>query len=233
MQDRGKEKSNATPEAKPDKAGAPGLPPNLEEIPALSDLVVSRSGNAAAQEPVSRYQALQQGIREFEQRYPQFQAADYKPTSPEEVEAYNQYQSLKAVEPDAVTGEIMRRFLPQQEGSNRNADRILTSMGKLKASHDLKDLTGPKTYSSQAAKKKPRTSAPAIREVEIPRLWTDLANKGSITLDEAALYLRCSTKTVRRRADQYELKRSDKGRIVCNEQLRNQIRKVHGQHVLR
>lgn len=167
----------------------------------------------------------------FEQRYPRFQATEYKPTTPEEAEAYNQYQSLKAVEYQAATAEIMRRSLPQQERFNQEADRILTSMGLSPASHDLKELIGPKTYSNETERK--RRTSPAIREPEIPRLWADLLKRGSISQADAASYLKCCTKTIRRIVARHELTKSRAGRIACDERLRNQIRKVHGQHVLR
>lgn len=70
------------------------------------------------------------------------------------------------------------------------------------------------------------------REAPIPK-WEELQSRGSITQDYAARLLRCSKKTVGRLADRRELKRSDAGRIVCDEQFRHQMRKKHGQHILR
>jgi hypothetical protein len=69
--------------------------------------------------------------------------------------------------------------------------------------------------------------------VSIPTGWTDLLNRRSISQKEAAELLRCNSRTVRRRVRAKELTRSPNGRIVCNEQLRTQARKVHGMHVLR
>jgi hypothetical protein len=69
--------------------------------------------------------------------------------------------------------------------------------------------------------------------VALPINWADLLDSKSISQKEAAEFLQCDPRTVRRRVTGNELTRSPKGRIVCNERLRNQIRKVHGQHVLR
>lgn len=78
-----------------------------------------------------------------------------------------------------------------------------------------------------------RPPAPGEGEVPIPRQWNDLLSKGSISQTHTAQLLRCNERTVRRLADRHELKKSDVGRIVCDEQLRHQIRKKHGEHVLR
>lgn len=67
----------------------------------------------------------------------------------------------------------------------------------------------------------------------LPSTWEELRNQGSISQTQAARFLRCDPRTVRRRVQDRELTRSPKGRIVCNELLRNQIRKVHGAHILR
>lgn len=67
----------------------------------------------------------------------------------------------------------------------------------------------------------------------LPPTWEELRKQNSISQKQAAHFLRCNPRTVRRYLQAKELKRSPKGRIVCNEQLRNQIRKVHGEHVLR
>ena len=67
----------------------------------------------------------------------------------------------------------------------------------------------------------------------IPSNWTDLLNRKSISQKEAAEFLECDPRTVRRRITERELTRSPKGRVVCNERLRKQIRDVHGEHVLR
>jgi hypothetical protein len=66
----------------------------------------------------------------------------------------------------------------------------------------------------------------------LPTNWEELRKQNSISQRQAAQFLRCDPRTVRRRVQDKELTRSPKGRIVCNEQLRNQIRKVHGKHVL-
>jgi hypothetical protein len=69
-------------------------------------------------------------------------------------------------------------------------------------------------------------------EVPLPKTWEELKSRGSISRKEAAGLLRWTVKTVDRRVKANELKTSEKGRIVCNERLRNQIRKVHGRQVL-
>jgi hypothetical protein len=67
----------------------------------------------------------------------------------------------------------------------------------------------------------------------LPRSWEELQNQNSISQKQAAQYLKCDPRTVRRLVKAQKLTRSPKGRIVCNEQLRYQIRRVHGNQVLR
>jgi hypothetical protein len=71
-----------------------------------------------------------------------------------------------------------------------------------------------------------------MREAPVPKQWDELLSQGSISQAYAAQLLRCSVKTVRRLADRHELRWSQDGHIACDEHLRHQIRKVHGEHVL-
>lgn len=67
----------------------------------------------------------------------------------------------------------------------------------------------------------------------LPRTWEDLRRRGSIRRKEAAQYLNCSERTVQRRVEKRQLTQSIKGRISCDDHLKIEIRKVHGDHVLR
>lgn len=69
--------------------------------------------------------------------------------------------------------------------------------------------------------------------VYIPGTWEELRKRNSISRKDAANMLKCDLKTVSRRIKDKSLTRSQKGRIVCNERLKNEIRKVHGEQVLR
>ena len=66
----------------------------------------------------------------------------------------------------------------------------------------------------------------------LPRTWEELRKRNSITQREAAAYLQRNPKTVRRLVKDKKLGQSAKKRIICDEHLRNQIRKVHGPRVL-
>jgi hypothetical protein len=66
----------------------------------------------------------------------------------------------------------------------------------------------------------------------LPRTWAELQNRSSISQKEAAQLLKCDPRTVRRRLKDNNLTRSPKGRVICNERLRNEVRKVHGNQVL-
>jgi hypothetical protein len=66
----------------------------------------------------------------------------------------------------------------------------------------------------------------------LPATWEQLRKRISIRQVQAAQLLNCDPRTVRRLVKASELRSSSKGRIVCNEQLRNQLRRVHGNHVL-
>jgi hypothetical protein len=79
---------------------------------------------------------------------------------------------------------------------------------------------------------KTERSVAAKPTATLPPTWNDLRKQHSITQKEAAGYLRRDTKTVQRLVKANELRRSEKKRIICDERLRNQIRKVHGPHVL-
>jgi hypothetical protein len=69
--------------------------------------------------------------------------------------------------------------------------------------------------------------------VSVPTKWQELQVRGSISQKEAAQLLQCDPRTIRRLTARHELTKSDKGRIVCDPQLRNQIRKKHGLQVVR
>ncbi len=77
-----------------------------------------------------------------------------------------------------------------------------------------------------------KTTAESNPTVILPATWDELRKRLSITQKEAAGYLQRNTKTVRRLVKDKELKQSAKKRIICDEHLRNQMRKVHGPHVL-
>jgi hypothetical protein len=85
----------------------------------------------------------------------------------------------------------------------------------------------------EARKAATRQAPPPVVAAPLPGTWEELRNQSSISQKEAAQFLKCDPRTIRRRVTDKELTRSPKGRIVCNERLRNQIRKVHGEHVLR
>lgn len=70
-------------------------------------------------------------------------------------------------------------------------------------------------------------------EVTIPKFWSELADKGSITQQYAANLLRCVPKTIKRHADRRELTMTPKKRIECDDKLRILMRKKHGDHVVR
>jgi hypothetical protein len=70
------------------------------------------------------------------------------------------------------------------------------------------------------------------RAAPLPGTWEELRKQNSIKQRKAAQFLKCDPKTVRRLVARRELKKSRAGNIVCNEQLRNQIRRVCGDHVL-
>ena len=67
----------------------------------------------------------------------------------------------------------------------------------------------------------------------LPQTWEEFRQRGSISRKETSKILQCSLKTVGRRVDSKELKESSKKRILCDDLLKIQIRKVHGDHVLR
>lgn len=79
-----------------------------------------------------------------------------------------------------------------------------------------------------------RTSKNVGKKIEalLPRSWEELRKRGSISQKEAAGYLRRAPKTVQRLVKAQRLKQSAKKRIICDEHLRNEIRNVHGRHVL-
>jgi hypothetical protein len=104
---------------------------------------------------------------------------------------------------------------------------------KQRAAEDAKQRVRVTEATTQPAKKNRRSSAAGDDEVPIPLLWVEIQQRGSITLTQAAQFLRCDERTVRRLVKQNELASSKSSRIVCNEKLRHQIQKKHGPHVVR
>lgn len=88
------------------------------------------------------------------------------------------------------------------------------------------------TTSLPLAKTSRRSDVSSENEIQIPDRWKDLLKLKSITQAKAARFLDCSTKTVQRMIKRNELKVTDKSRVICDERLRQQIRKVHGNQVL-
>jgi hypothetical protein len=85
----------------------------------------------------------------------------------------------------------------------------------------------------QSAADKPARLSDRKISAPLPATWEELRKQNSISQKQAAEFLECDPRTVRRCVEGKELNRSPKGRIVCNEHLRHQIRLVHGDHVLR
>jgi hypothetical protein len=88
-------------------------------------------------------------------------------------------------------------------------------------------------------KELPEYIPPLLRPVtykandSLPDKWEDIRKRGSVTQIQAAKFLLRDPRTVRRLIQRRELTSSKKGRVACDEKLRHQIRKMHGQHVLR
>jgi hypothetical protein len=85
----------------------------------------------------------------------------------------------------------------------------------------------------QSAANKPAQMSDHKITAPLPATWEELRKQNSVSQKQAAEFLKCHTRTVRRRIEHKELGSSSKGRIVCDERLRHQIRQVHGEHVLR
>jgi hypothetical protein len=128
-----------------------------------------------------------------------------------------------------VVGSSWTRLIEIAESSPKTEARTPTSA----ASRSMRETPMKPTVQNPATPAK--LGAPQVEKsaVSLPPVWTDLLSKGSISQKEAADLLRCTTRTVRRRVKSKELTCSPSGRIVCNERLRNQARRVHGMHVLR
>jgi hypothetical protein len=67
---------------------------------------------------------------------------------------------------------------------------------------------------------------------EIPKFWHQLQKKGSLSQQEAADFFCVSRRMIRNYLEEKKLTGSKKGRVACDEKLRNELRKVHGNHVL-
>jgi hypothetical protein len=93
-------------------------------------------------------------------------------------------------------------------------------------------VKGEPEHSNTASPAENNAKTTSESKPTLPATWDELRKRLSITQREAAEYLQRKTKTVQRLVKDKELKQSAKKRIICDEKLRNQIRKVHGTHVL-
>jgi hypothetical protein len=137
----------------------------------------------------------------------------------------------------AIKGEIGRLVCRTNvQGSSAALSHLAHSIRRLKGEINARCAIQARELEHQINRKILRSKSPRSgREepgVPLPSTWEELRKRGSINRSQAASYLKRGTKTVLRLVQARELRESTKKRIVCNEMLRKQIRKVHGQHVL-
>ena len=102
----------------------------------------------------------------------------------------------------------------------------------------LEDVRGPVVFDefdldnavSAAINDRGRKQRPPV---ELPGTWEEIKRFGSISQRQAAEWMGRSTKTIQRLFKDRRLTKTPKKRVVCNDFLRNELRKVHGTHVLR